>query len=80
MSLNSTTDLKNSVSTNTTTLEQLQKDITSLKSTMDEMKSSFSDQLQDLIHELDEEKKARAALQIEVERLQKFFQKSPRIN
>ena len=43
---------------------------------MDGMKSTLSDQIHDLVGELDEEKKARAALHIEVERLQKLIQKS----
>ncbi len=47
---------------------------------MEEMKIKFTDQIQDLINELDEEKKARATLQIEFERLQKLVQKSSRIN
>ena len=58
------------------TVEQLQKDFLKLKSTMDEMKMKFSDQIRDLVGELDEEKKARANLQIELERLQKQIQKS----
>lgn len=60
----------------TMTVEQLQKDFLKLKSTMDEMKMKFSDQIRDLVGELDEEKKARANLQIELERLQKQIQKS----
>ena len=47
---------------------------------MDEMKLKFTEQIQDLINELDEEKKARATLQIEFERLQKLVQKSSRVN
>ncbi|CAF1022922.1 unnamed protein product, partial [Rotaria sordida] len=74
-----TNELKNSLDGNITTLEQLKKDLIQLKLTMDEMKLKFTNQIQDLIHELDEEKKARATLQIEIERLQKFFQKSSRI-
>jgi hypothetical protein len=44
------------------------------------MRAKFTDQIQDLIHELDEEKKVRATLQIELERLQKLVQKSSRAN
>lgn len=47
---------------------------------MEEMRTKFSDQIDDLIHELDEEKKVRATLQIEIERLQKLYQKSLRIH
>lgn len=63
---------------NSSSIEQLQKDFSKLKHTLDEMKMKFTDQIQDLIHELDEEKKARANLQIEFERLQKHVQKSAR--
>lgn len=63
---------------NNPTNEQLQKDFFKLKNTLEEMKAKFTDQIQDLIHELDEEKKARANLQIELERLQKHVQKSAR--
>jgi len=73
--LNGSTELLN-----TSTSEQLQKDFAKLKASMDEMRSKFTDQIQDLIHELDEEKKARATLQIELERLQKLVQKSSRVN
>ena len=45
---------------------------------MDEMKLKLTDQIQDLVTELDEEKKVRANLQIELERLQKLVQKSSR--
>lgn len=72
-SLNGSTELLNSL-----TVEQLQKDISKLKNSMEDMKTKFTDQIQDLIHELDEEKKARANLQIELERLQKHVQKSAR--
>jgi uncharacterized protein YlxW (UPF0749 family) len=65
---------------NSSIFEQLQKDFKKLKSAMEEMKIKFTDQIQDLINELDEEKKARATLQIEFERLQKLVQKSSRIN
>jgi hypothetical protein len=47
---------------------------------MDDMKLKFSNQIRDLINELDEEKKARATLHIEIERLQKLVQKSSLIN
>jgi len=73
--LNGITDL-----TNSSTFEQLNKDFLNLKSSMNEMKLKFTDQIQDLINELDEEKKARATLQIEFERLQKLVQKSSRVN
>ena len=63
---------------NTPTIDQLQKDLFKLKNTLEEMKAKFTDQIHDLIHELDEEKKARANLQIELERLQKHVQKSAR--
>jgi hypothetical protein len=74
--LNGSTELLNS----SIISEQLQKDFAKLKISMDEMKNKFTDQIQDLIHELDEEKKARATLQIELERLQKLVQKTSRIN
>lgn len=51
-----------------------------MKVTMDEMKIKFADQIHDLVGELDEEKKARATLQIELERLQKQIQKSSLVN
>jgi len=73
--LNGSTELMNS-----SIFEQLQKDLIKLKSSMEEMKLKFTDQIQDLINELDEEKKARATLQIEFERLQKLVQKSSRVN
>ncbi|CAF3665125.1 unnamed protein product [Rotaria sp. Silwood1] len=72
--------LSGSTTTTTITLEQLKKDLMQIKLTMNEMKLKFTDQIQDLIHELDEEKKARATLQIEIERLQKLVQKSSRLN
>ncbi|CAF4347124.1 unnamed protein product, partial [Adineta steineri] len=72
--LNGTTESLNS--SFTTTLEQLQKDFSKLKSSMNDMKLKFTDQIQDLMNELDEEKKVRATLQIEIERLQKLVQKS----
>ena len=72
---NGTNELMNSLG-----LEQIQKDLLKFKTSMDEMKLKFSEQIHDLIHELDEEKKARSALQIEIERLQKLIQKSSRIN
>jgi len=65
---------------NSSAFEQLQKDFFKLKSSMDEMKLKFTDQIQDLVNELDEEKKARATLQIELERLQKLVQKTSRVN
>ena len=77
---NSTTEAVNSCHVNLIAFEQIQRDLLILKSTMDETKSKFSGQLQDLIHELDEEKKARATLQIEMKRVQKLFHKSSRIN
>ena len=43
---------------------------------MNEMKMKFTDQIRELIDELDGEKKARAMLQIELERLQKQIQKA----
>ncbi|CAF3794877.1 unnamed protein product, partial [Rotaria magnacalcarata] len=75
--LNNTNESKNS---SLLTVEQLQKELLKLKLTLDEVKVKFTDQIDDLIHELDEEKKARATLQIEIERLQKLFQKLSRIN
>jgi hypothetical protein len=66
--------------TESPTLDQLQKDFVNLKSTMNEMKLKFNDQIRDLMNELDEEKKARATLQIEIERLQKLIQKPSRVN
>ncbi|CAF3368612.1 unnamed protein product [Rotaria socialis] len=75
--LNNTNESKNS---RFTTGEQLQKELLKLKLTLEEVKAKFTDQIDDLIHELDEEKKARATLQIEIERLQKLFQKASRIN
>lgn len=73
--LNGSTELLNSL-----TSDQLQKDFAKLKASVDEMRAKFTDQIQDLIHELDEEKKVRATLQIELERLQKLVQKSSRAN
>lgn len=61
-------------------IEQLQKDFSKMKNSFDEMKSKFTDQIQDLITELDEEKKCRANLQIELERLQKLVQKTTKTN
>lgn len=58
------------------TTEQLQKDFFKMKTAIDEMRKKFSDQIRDLVEELDQEKKARANLQIELERLQKQIQKS----
>ncbi len=78
--LNGTTELVNPSYVNITTLEQLQKEFLKLKSSMDDMKLKFSNQIRDLINELDEEKKARATLHIEIERLQKLVQKSSLIN
>ena len=51
-----------------------------MKLFMDEMKAKFADQIRDLVGELDEEKKARATLQIELERLQKQIQKASLVN
>ena len=70
--LNGTSDLSGGPKT----VDQLQKDLTRLRSTMDNVKCTLTDQIHDLVGELDEEKKARAALHIEVERLQKLIQKS----
>jgi predicted nucleic acid-binding Zn-ribbon protein len=64
----------------TITIEQLQKDFLKMKSSMEDMKMNFTDQIRDLVGELDEEKKARATLQIELERLQKQIQKSSLVN
>ncbi|UJR09892.1 hypothetical protein I4U23_014114 [Adineta vaga] len=73
--LNGTSDSLNlSYPSTTTTLEQIQKDFFILKSSMNEMKSHFTKQIRDLITELDEEKKVRATIQIEIERLQKLVQ------
>ena len=47
-----------------------------MKQTVEEMKSKMTEQIHDLIQELDDEKKARATLQIELERLQRSIQKS----
>lgn len=73
---NGTTEVINPSFIPSTSLEQLQKDFHKLKSSMDDMKLKFTDQIRDLINELDEEKKARATLHIEIERLQKLVQKS----
>lgn len=62
------------------TTEQLQKDFLKMKISIDEMKMKFADQIRDLVAELDEEKKARATLQIELERLQKQILKSSLVN
>lgn len=70
----------NSTVNNTNEFEQLQKDFMKLKHSMNEMKVKFTDQIQDLVNELDEEKKIRATLQIEIERLQKLVQKTSRVN
>jgi predicted nucleic acid-binding Zn-ribbon protein len=64
----------------TITIEQLHKDFMKMKVSMDDMKIKFADQIRDLVGELDEEKKARATLQIELERLQKQIQKSSLVN
>jgi hypothetical protein len=64
----------------TITFEQLQKDFLKMKVSIDDMKMKFTDQIRDLVGELDEEKKARATLQIELERLQKQIQKSSLVN
>lgn len=64
----------------TITVEQLYKDFLKMKISMDEMKVKFADQIRDLVAELDEEKKARANLQIELERLQKQIYKSSLVN
>lgn len=47
---------------------------------MDDMRAKFAEQIRDLVGELDEEKKARATLQIELERLQKQIQKASLVN
>ncbi|CAF0785341.1 unnamed protein product [Adineta ricciae] len=67
-------------SNGTITVEQLHKDFQKMKVSLDEMKIKFTDQIRDLVDELDEEKKARATLQIELERLQKQIQKSSLVN
>ena len=67
-------------SNGTITVEQLHKDFQKMKVSLDEMKIKFTDQIRDLVSELDEEKKARATLQIELERLQKQIQKSSLVN
>ncbi|CAF1382771.1 unnamed protein product [Adineta ricciae] len=67
-------------SNGTITVEQLHKDFQKMKVSLDEMKIKFTDQIRDLVGELDEEKKARATLQIELERLQKQIQKSSLVN
>ena len=64
----------------TMTVEQLYKDFLKMKISMDDMKMKFTDQIRDLVAELDEEKKARATLQIELERLQKQILKSSLVN
>ena len=64
----------------TITIEQLHKDLMKMKISMDDMKIKFTDHIRDLVGELDEEKKARATLQIELERLQKQIQKSSLVN
>jgi hypothetical protein len=58
------------------TIEQLQKDLLKLKTSMDEMKTKLTDQIRDLVGELDEEKKARSTMQVELERLRKLIHKS----
>ncbi|UJR36206.1 hypothetical protein I4U23_028938 [Adineta vaga] len=67
-------------SNGTITLEQLHKDFVKMKGSFDEMKMKFAEQIHDLVGELDEEKKARATLQIELERLQKQIQKASLVN
>ena len=64
----------------TTSVEQLQKDLLKMKVFIEDMKTKFTDQIRDLVDELDEEKKARATLHIELERLQKQIQKSSLVN
>ena len=74
------TIMLNNSHNSTMTIEQLQKDLMKMKVSMDDMKIKFADQIRDLVGELDEEKKARATLQIELERLQKQIQKSSMVN
>lgn len=64
----------------TASVEQLQKDLLKMKVFIEDMKTKFTDQIRDLVDELDEEKKARATLHIELERLQKQIQKSSLVN
>ena len=64
----------------TASVEQLQKDLLKMKVVIEDMKTKFTDQIRDLVDELDEEKKARATLHIELERLQKQIQKSSLVN
>jgi hypothetical protein len=72
---NDTTELTNLLNNNIPTTEQLQKDLIKLKSSIDEIKLKFTDHIRDLVTELDDEKKARAILKIELERLQKSIPK-----
>lgn len=71
----------NTLNNNSTiTVEQLQKELLKMKVSMDDMRAKFAEQIRDLVGELDEEKKARATLQIELERLQKQIQKASLVN
>ena len=65
------------VATNGTgeSLDQLQNEISSIRTSLDGMKSNLIGQIGELARELDDERKARASLQIELERIQKVLQK-----
>lgn len=71
------------VATNGTgeTLDQLQSEVSMIRTNLDGMKSNLIEQIGELARELDNERKARASLQIELERIQKVLQKhSQRLN
>ena len=52
-----------------------------IRTNLDGMKSNLVEQIGELARELDNERKARASLQIELERIQKVLQKhSQRLN
>ncbi|CAF0956735.1 unnamed protein product, partial [Didymodactylos carnosus] len=52
-------------------IEQLQKDLEHMKMAMELMRGKFHNKLSTLVNELDDEKKVRSKLQIELERVQK---------
>ena len=63
------------------TFDQLQNEISIIRSNLDGIKTNFIEQMNELARELDNERKARASLQIELERIQKVLQKhSQRLN
>ncbi|CAF1004192.1 unnamed protein product [Didymodactylos carnosus] len=74
--VNTTSSLQNEQSLNRSQLEQLQKDLEQMKITMEHMRAKFHDKISILVNELDDEKKARSKLQIELERVQRTISTS----